>query len=399
VGVHDNFLDLGGHSLTAMRVASRWTHLTGSKLSITKLFDHLTIADLADYVDRNRTVSPDAAAEQPALSLAGQERRPCNLVIVVNEQFGRSSFDLLAREVELADPSIRAVVTSDSPTACLELMDHPTLVFSPALVRNPTRFPGRIVCGQPLAKSEEYSALATAGIPVPAWELLAKDHIPDLSGFGPYVVCKPNDGAKGAAVKLMRRDRVRWKPVFTGASGMSTSLIVQEYIHTGRRPASYRVTTLFGHTLYALRVLAGPNRPPLITPEEMESGRKPAGASIVSNTPDSELELIYDPDVIKLAESAHAAFPEIPLLGVDILREEASGQLFAIEVNAIGYNWNFAGSGPRSLDIALVEQFDGLRKAARILAEQTQRLALPARFGSGSALEYRCSTGSSGEKP
>jgi hypothetical protein len=87
---------------------------------------------------------------------------------------------------------------------------------------------------------------------------------------------------------------------------------------------------------------------------------------------DSRLEFTYDPEVLRLAERAHACFPDVPLLGVDIVREVASGRLYVLEVNAIGYNWNFRGSGHRSWDFPLEEQFDGLRKAAWLLAEQTQ---------------------------
>jgi amino acid adenylation domain-containing protein len=57
VGVRDNFLELGGHSLTAMRVASRLGNLFGVKVTLRVLFDNLTIEALAAYVDNHRPTS------------------------------------------------------------------------------------------------------------------------------------------------------------------------------------------------------------------------------------------------------------------------------------------------------------------------------------------------------
>ena len=98
--------------------------------------------------------------------------------------------------------------------------------------------------------------------------------------------------------------------------------------------------------------------------------------SIVSSGRGSTFELIDNPEIISLAEKAHSAFPRIPLLGVDILEEKPSGRLIVIEVNAVGLVWHF--STPKGLKIQkyagfkLEEQFDGMRKAARILAQQAR---------------------------
>jgi len=112
------------------------------------------------------------------------------------------------------------------------------------MLRNRPVFRGHIVCGKPLSKSEEYEALAAKDIPVPAWKLLTGKNSPDLSSFAPWVVCKPNEGGKGAAVKLTPASRAGWKPVFTAAGGLSDSLVIQEFIYTGSRASSYRVTVL-----------------------------------------------------------------------------------------------------------------------------------------------------------
>jgi D-alanine-D-alanine ligase-like ATP-grasp enzyme len=49
--------------------------------------------------------------------------------------------------------------------------------------------------------------------------------------------------------------------------------------------------------------------------------------------------LTSEPDVLDLARRAHAAVPEIPSLGIDIVREEGTGALYVLEINPGGQAW------------------------------------------------------------
>jgi hypothetical protein len=62
-------------------------------------------------------------------------------------------------------------------------------------------------------------------------------------------------------------------------------------------------------------------------------------------------------------------------LGVDVLKQASTGRLFVTEVNALGHNWNFSRQFFETFGVDVAAQFDGLRKAAYVLAEQTQKLA------------------------
>lgn len=297
--------------------------------------------------------------------------RRCNLLIVINEFFGRQSFDDLAGYVREFDPTINVLVIRDRALNEVPLPRHPTLIVSPAFLRHRPPIEGRIVCGYPLSKSEEYMALEKAGIPVPKWTVLSESNFPDLSGFDDYVVKKPDYGARGAEVKIVRKSRVSWKPVTTSVAGMCSSFVLQQFIYTGQRPVSYRVTTLFGKALYARRYEVPDDRPAWTGPDAVEF----SGRSIVASAKGSNVAPSYDENIIRFAERAHSAFADIPLLGFDIVREVPSGKLYVLEANAIGYVWAF-DSSQEDFGFSAERQFDGVRKAAYILAEKTQQSAL-----------------------
>ena len=50
VGIHDNFFDLGGHSLILMRLHERIRESLGSNLSIVDIFARPTIGELATFL-------------------------------------------------------------------------------------------------------------------------------------------------------------------------------------------------------------------------------------------------------------------------------------------------------------------------------------------------------------
>ncbi|NEP36781.1 phosphopantetheine-binding protein, partial [Moorena sp. SIO3B2] len=59
VGIHDNFFDLGGHSLMATQVVSRVRQTFGMELLLQSLFKYPNVATLAEEIETMLIVAKD----------------------------------------------------------------------------------------------------------------------------------------------------------------------------------------------------------------------------------------------------------------------------------------------------------------------------------------------------
>lgn len=314
-------------------------------------------------------------------------RRVRNLVLVVPRKKSlrglEADFERIAEHVRATAPDLRVYVIDDRRSAAMKagLLLRPCFYFSTVATQK-IRIPrGVLYTGSLRMKSEEYLALERANIPVPRWELLTENHSPDLTPLGEYVVVKPDCGGRGAEVRIKRSSRVRWKAPLNSRARTENrlGLIAQRFIYTGKWPVSYRVTTLFGKVLFAFRIEADRSRRPLTGPDRFAGGSDGGGMAICSSGRGCRIELCYDSEIISFGEQAHRAFPDHPLLGIDVVREETSGKLYVIEVNSCGQVWHFSSEMGRGIqkdfNLDFESQFDGIRKAADVLIEQTRLLA------------------------
>ncbi|HEV7652752.1 MAG TPA: amino acid adenylation domain-containing protein [Actinophytocola sp.] len=73
IGAGDDFLELGGHSLVAVRIAARIRADLGTEVAVRDLYDHPKLADFASRVDVLRASAP---AGPPPIRRIARERRP-----------------------------------------------------------------------------------------------------------------------------------------------------------------------------------------------------------------------------------------------------------------------------------------------------------------------------------
>jgi acyl-CoA synthetase (AMP-forming)/AMP-acid ligase II/aryl carrier-like protein len=76
VGLHDNFFDLGGHSLLLMQVQGKLRRLLSREVPIVDLFRHPTVAALGRHLRNGADAGPEPAAEAEAIASvqAGRQR-------------------------------------------------------------------------------------------------------------------------------------------------------------------------------------------------------------------------------------------------------------------------------------------------------------------------------------
>lgn len=238
----------------------------------------------------------------------------------------------------------------------------------------------KVYCGKGMAKSEEMAALERRGLPVPRWRVLKQGETVSEAEFGRYVVVKPDEGLRGACVRIVKTSKVTGAPMYVEFTGRDSAPLVQEFIYTGPRPVSHRVGVLFGKAIYRWRVegraVEGRELPP------DGDFRKLSGTSVVSTGKECRFTDELDEEVVALAEKAAAALPDIPLLGVDIVRRAGDWRLFILELNASGYCFHITSDLGRkiqqSMGLDFAAQYGGYEYVAELYARHHERVVAEA---------------------
>ena len=306
-----------------------------------------------------------------------------NLILVHQKtKQDRADFEAVARRIgeHAADIRVFVVDTKDA-----DLTDPsfergaPTLTVAPMPIKRFAPPAGAVCQGHEFPKDEQYRRLARLGVPVPDWTVIAADTALDPLHWGPYVVVKPALGRKGAEITIKRAGRVRYRSPESYAEAhpaRKAPLLAQRFIYTGTWPSNFRVVTLFGRALMCWRCEAAHHHVPLHSRWDFKAE---GGITVVSNKRDSSYALAHDADVIALAEKAHAAFPDQPLLGTDIVRDADTGKFYVIEGNPRGDAWLMSSDMGRAIEQAngldFGGQFDALQIAVQVLIEETRARA------------------------
>jgi len=308
-----------------------------------------------------------------------------NLVLVHwPERQSLEDFEEIARRVEARAPEIGVLIAEnkeENPEIVEKTAGQPTVVVSMMEIRRFRLEHSTVFEGHDLPKSEQYRRYRAAGIPVPDWEVIGPDTKLDPKDWGAYVIVKPDLARKAAGIVIKKTGRVRYAAPETYPEdhpGRKAPMIAQKFVYTGRWANHYRITTLFGRTLFAIRCEADRGFRPLESRDGFKGAAGVGGAPVVSNKKTSHYTLASDEDIIALGEKAHSAFPDIPLLGHDIVRDADTGELFVLESNTRGDVWLLSSGTGRSLQVTngfdLYSQFDALEIATQALVDKVREV-------------------------
>ncbi|MBN9548162.1 MAG: hypothetical protein J0H31_04565 [Alphaproteobacteria bacterium] len=295
------------------------------------------------------------------------------------EDFRRAGALISARAPEI-DVSVLSTASALTPLRTAALARRPTLAMEMDRVKLLAPLRGARLAHQRMGKIRQLAALEAAGLPIPKWIEIAPGTKLDPSAWGPYVVVKPARGARGAYVRITKTGRVRYMEPSEYPQdhpGRRAPMIAQQYIHTGPWPTAYRVLTYLGRPLAAIRYEGRKDVNPVASPDGF---RLAPGASIIASAKGCRIALAAETDILELATRAHAVFPTIPSLGVDMLRDEATGTLHLIEINPSGNSWMLRGPAGRNVQqqfgLDFHAQFGALDIIAEASIEATRRLAV-----------------------
>lgn len=323
-----------------------------------------------------------------------------NLIVIHRSGGGYiRDFDEISAKAHLLDPSIVIFTLPASLKTSLASQNwrYPTLTI--ALSSN-FRLPilrGTILKSQQVEKLAQQAVFRRNGIPTPPALPFQFGMTLDPIIFGNFVVLKPMDLAqtsKGDGVQMFRRRRLHemrvtdfppTHPIHSAKRGY----IVQRFVDTGEHPSFFRVQTFLGKAIYAWHsTLVDPRCS--LDADDAEIER----TNIASQGGEKMRKLINSPEIIALAEKVHEAFPHIPMLAVDIIREAATGKLYVLECNPGGNTWHFsseigeklrlgfgdakANGNEKANEIArqmFIDQFGAFDIVAQRLVAATQELA------------------------
>ena len=310
-------------------------------------------------------MSPRTEPTRNLLILHTPVRQDISDWLQVKDRIEKRALDI---EVRIATNGARNSVASRWQVS------RPSLVFSPFTILEYKPKGGTVYAGRGFSKLEQMERLSHQGLPVPRTAKLTRDLELDAALWGRYLVAKPLRGGMGRDVYLVPTSELGARYAALTLNG-TREMIVQPYIEHSEDgyPTEYRVLTLFGTALYSARNSWGAPRRPL-----EEIARDPSGIIASNDKHFGRVRKVWnDNEIITLGERAHAAFPQCPTLGVDLLRDVETGKTYVMEVNPAGDTWHLSSLLTKNFFTPehtrdLYAQFGALDRVAELLIEKTR---------------------------
>lgn len=323
-----------------------------------------------------------------------------NLILIHRGPEYEQDFEEISTKVYALDPDITIYSLAAGSTDQLPdvAWQRPTLTVALNSKFNLTVKRGPILKNHQISKLAQHKIFMDASLPTPPTLPFKFGMQLDPIMFGDFVIIKPMSlvlGSQGRGVQLFRRRRLETMRSSDFPSGHlihkdREGYLVQKFIDTGEFVPYTRVSTFFSEPMYSYFQGSKSPRGSLDSPDEVIETLHITNNSIIFR----ERRLRAEDDVVAFARRIHDAFPNVPLLGTDILREHGTGKLFVIECNPGGNTWHFSSKMNLPLRLKMggaslvgqkkahviarkmhIDQFNAFDRAARILTEKTQTLA------------------------
>lgn len=318
--------------------------------------------------------------ESPALLLP-----PKTLLLAVGfPRCDPEDFRDIAQRIAKIAPEIKTHVFHPYRFSALRetVWEHPALLVNMTL-SEPLKMPrGAALLSRPLSKLQQDEMFRLAGIRTPLTAQYEIGMPIDEKVWGEFILMKPMPlhlTSKNIGIQVFRTPRLSGMTAsdFPGDHLVhSTDMLIQQFVDTGPHLEKYRALTLCGEVLYIARSTNVQKRPQLSSPDAVIEA-----ANFQSDG--SHVEYGQYPEVHEFARRMAAAFPAVPLLGCDIVRDVGSGELTALEVNAGGNVWHFSSQLQADRRARLPEdmkrrqeQYGAFDVAAKAFVKATRRMAM-----------------------
>lgn len=257
------------------------------------------------------------------------------------------------------------------------LASRPTLLFSPVPIDLPGEIRGYRLIARHITKLEEIAMLGAAGFPVPLTAALTRGLVLDEKTWGSMVVVKPTTGRGGHAVRLMRTRDVQALVQRRPGELERRPLMVQRWIDTGPNLNFFRAMTVLDRVVLVYTVEA-------LEPASLSRDEESAVLLDIDLQFQRRKQVnSSDREVYDLAARIAKRIDFSPTLGIDIVRDQNSRQLFIMELNSGFPTWHISSRGAKKKERTMgtftladrYKQYNALENIGDALASATRLLA------------------------
>lgn len=304
-------------------------------------------------------------------------------LILVFRSESYDDFKDIARRVYKLDPSIQVLGFAEQidpkliPRGFFNLPHLVIYLCNPPSDNN--NISGKLAVKE-IDKIEEYVHFKKHNIPCLPIEHFEWGMTLDPEVYGDWVVLKPRTKLSTGKDVNMVPTKLIHKLVLSDFPEdhliRQDGYYVQKFLKTGVRPTHYRVGIFIDSITYSTKTVMNSDYP---SDNDDLSTRltKTIAANFVSNR---HVCLFKDLKVNEFAINVAKTFPKNPLFGIDILMEEETGKLFALETNLGGNIWHFSSDIGRKyrFDLGgrnqLIRQYNAWDRVAECLVRKINEI-------------------------